>query len=154
MTSDLPLIYSPTHATTITRHSDSFLTNLFHNNERLGEMVLAPQSLDDYWSQVYGNELRITSFSTSSERCLPILVLHTIAPGVAFKLAPPDGHKAADLPALQALHSSCLHENKVLTSLMIILHLSNVRHRLVFLSLILVSFVDTTTHARTLLRWF
>lgn len=114
MTSDLPLIYSPTHATTITRHSDSFLTNLYHKNERLGEMVLSPQSLDDYWSQVYGNELRITSFSTSSERCLPLLVLHTIASGVAIKLAPPEGHKASDLPALQALHLSCLHENKVL----------------------------------------
>ena len=113
MASDLPLIYSPTHATTISRHSDSFVTNLYHKNERLGEMVLAPQSLDDYWSQVYGNELRITSFSTSSERCLPLLVLHTIAPGVAFKLSPSEGQQAADIPALQALHLSCLHENKV-----------------------------------------
>ncbi|XP_024380823.1 RNA polymerase II C-terminal domain phosphatase-like 1 [Physcomitrium patens] len=112
MASDLPLLYSPTHPTTITRHSDAFLTNLYHKNERLGEMVLSPQSLDDFWSQVFGNELRISSFSTSSERCLPLLVLHTISPGVAFKLAPSDNQQAMDLSALQALHVSCLHENK------------------------------------------
>lgn len=113
MASDLSLTYSPTHATTIPRHSDSFVTNLYYMNERLGEMVLSPQSLDDYWSQVYRTELRITSFSTASERCLPLLVLHTIASGVAFKLAPPDGYEATDLAALQALHLSCLHEKKV-----------------------------------------
>ncbi|KAG0582824.1 hypothetical protein KC19_3G088900 [Ceratodon purpureus] len=116
MASDLPLIYSPTNATTIARHSDSFVTNLYHKNERLGEMVLSPQSLDDYWSRVYGNELRITSFSTSSERCLPLLVLHTISSGVAFKLSPSDVQQAAEIPALQALHLSCLHENKTAVS--------------------------------------
>lgn len=116
MASDLSLNYSPTHPPTMARHSDAFLTNLHLKNERLGEMLLSPQSHDDYWSQVFGDQLRITSFSTSSERCMPLLVLHTISPGVAFKLAPSYSQQATDLSALQALHLSCLHENKVLRS--------------------------------------
>ena len=112
MASDLPLAFSPTHPPMATRQTyDPVLTHLFNKTEHIGEMVLSPLELQ--WASTFGNkDLRVTSFSPSSERCLPLLVLHTIGRAI-FKLAPSDNQLTTDPRPLTALHMSCLHENKV-----------------------------------------
>ncbi|CAK9858155.1 unnamed protein product, partial [Sphagnum jensenii] len=92
--------------------SDRFVTCLFDASDSYGEVVLTPQTADAYLSHAFGKEIRFLSFSASSDRCSPLLVLHTIGSGVLFKLAPSQRQLATDTRRLNSLHSSCLTESK------------------------------------------
>ncbi|KAL5715584.1 protein-serine/threonine phosphatase [Ranunculus cassubicifolius] len=82
-----------------------FKSVVYHGNSLLGEVEIyypKNQIID-----MRNREIRITHLSTSSERCSPLAVLHTISPsGVCFKL------QSSKSSQLFSLHSTCLRENK------------------------------------------
>ncbi|XP_038982808.1 RNA polymerase II C-terminal domain phosphatase-like 1 isoform X2 [Phoenix dactylifera] len=85
-----------------------FKSAVYHGNSLIGEAEIFPQNSNP---GAWVREIRISHFSPSSERCLPLAVLHTIASGgVSFKMesrSPP-----SDESPLCSLHAACLRENK------------------------------------------
>jgi RNA polymerase II C-terminal domain phosphatase-like 1/2 len=67
---------------------------------------------------LFRKQIRFLSFSASSDRCSPLLVLHTIGSRVMFKLVPCTQQRQqlastdATRRRLNSLHSCCLAESK------------------------------------------
>ncbi|KAL3689158.1 hypothetical protein R1sor_015467 [Riccia sorocarpa] len=87
-----------------------FISYLFQGDELLGDVFISPQDADhSYVQYLFDKEIRVTSLSPPSERCLPLTVLHTIASnGPWFKLIPAEQH----VHGLDQLYTTCLEEAK------------------------------------------
>ncbi|KAK7327914.1 hypothetical protein VNO77_22007 [Canavalia gladiata] len=81
---------------------------LLHREMVLGEVEIYPEENKN----IDLKEIRISHFSQSSERCLPLAVLHTITTdGLCFKMESKN-LQTQQQDALSHLHSSCIRENK------------------------------------------
>jgi RNA polymerase II C-terminal domain phosphatase-like 1/2 len=86
-----------------------FKIRLHNGDDLVGDMNIYPQRNLPFKG---GDDLRISSFSTASDRCPPLVVLHTIASeGMSFKLKPLDD--CDDSSEFAIMHSACLRELKV-----------------------------------------
>ena len=87
-----------------------FRIRLHNGDICIGDVTIYPQR--NLLPFKAGEDLRISSFSTASDRCAPLVVLHTIASeGVSFKLEPLENYNGLNEFAL--IHSACLKELKV-----------------------------------------
>ncbi|XP_027160416.1 RNA polymerase II C-terminal domain phosphatase-like 1 [Coffea eugenioides] len=91
------------------------VVNLIEGERVLGEVEV--YSIDDQNGVVWDrDEIRISEYSQSSERCPPLAVLHTVTSsssdsgGLCFKLELKD--KSQQNSPLSILHATCLRENK------------------------------------------
>ncbi|CAK9276940.1 unnamed protein product [Sphagnum jensenii] len=98
-----------------------FATSLFDAQDSCyGEVLLMPQTADatHLSHALFRKQIRFLSFSASSDRCSPLLVLHTIGSRVMFKLVPCTQQRQqlaltdATRRRLNSLHSCCLAESK------------------------------------------
>ncbi|MCO5583692.1 hypothetical protein L7F22_037605 [Adiantum nelumboides] len=89
-----------------------FVVHLHHANKFLGNVAIAPQS--NHLPFKPGDDLRISSFSNTSERCFPLVILHaTASDGVLFKMELLESAIAsAESKELDMIHSTCLKELK------------------------------------------
>lgn len=86
-----------------------FKSVVYHGDVRLGELDIVPVSDTNF--QFPNNEIRIHHISPTSERCIPLSVLHTISSfPVRCKL---ESFSPAEQPLLIHLHASCFYEFKV-----------------------------------------
>ena len=89
---------------------DGIVARLHNDDKFICDVSISPQS--NQIPFVSGEDLRISSFSIASDRCSPLVVLHTIASeGVSFKLEPLENYNGLNEFAL--IHSACLKELKV-----------------------------------------
>ncbi|KAI5073352.1 hypothetical protein GOP47_0011946 [Adiantum capillus-veneris] len=89
-----------------------FVVHLHHANKFIGNVAIAPQS--NHLPFKPGDDLRIASFSTASDRCFPLVILHATAnEGVLFKMELLESSMAsAESKELDMVHSACLKELK------------------------------------------
>ncbi|KAJ7531772.1 hypothetical protein O6H91_14G057900 [Diphasiastrum complanatum] len=62
-----------------TSSGGNFKTSLFNGQDFVGEVTVSPQTEQNNLKLKFGKEIRLTSFSPLSDRCSPLLVLHTIS---------------------------------------------------------------------------
>ncbi|KAJ7545142.1 hypothetical protein O6H91_09G109000 [Diphasiastrum complanatum] len=90
--------------------SSDFTTSLFNGQDYVGEMTVSPQSEQDNVKLKFGKEIRLISFSPVSERCTPLLVLHTIcSDGPLFKMC---SSQQSENNQLTELWTTCSKEAK------------------------------------------
>ncbi|KAK1290379.1 RNA polymerase II C-terminal domain phosphatase-like 1 [Acorus calamus] len=87
-----------------------FESFVYQGNSLLGEVQIHPQNTKaDVLRRIGG--IRISRLSPPSERCPPLAVLHTIAPGgVPFKME--SKPRLESTSPISALHDVCFRENK------------------------------------------
>lgn len=82
---------------------------VYHGDVRLGELDTILVSDENF--QFPNNEIRIRHISPTSERCIPLSILHTISPfSLRCKL---ESSAPVEQSHLINLHASCFYEFKV-----------------------------------------
>lgn len=85
-----------------------FRSVVYHGNSLIGEVEIQPKNSSNLGT--WTREIRISHFSSPSDRCPPLAVLHTIATsGVCFRM---ESKRSADESLLFSVYSACLRENK------------------------------------------
>ncbi|XP_024536325.1 RNA polymerase II C-terminal domain phosphatase-like 1 isoform X1 [Selaginella moellendorffii] len=88
-----------------------FTTFLFNKDDYIGEVRVRPGAEDHVSHMFSGKAMRVSDFSPPSDRCTPLLIMHSISSGgVLFTMDLPQQQQQPD--GLTFLHSSCLHEAK------------------------------------------
>lgn len=89
-----------------------FIVHLHHGNKFMGNVAIAPQSNRLPFKP--GDDVIISTFSGASDRCFPLVVLHTTAnDGVLFKLESLESsNMSVESRELEMMHSTCLKELK------------------------------------------
>lgn len=86
---------------------------LYNGDIYIGEVSIYPQYEDTELMSTIKNEIRISYFSSPSKRCLPLVVLHSIASsGVCFKMKPKEQQSQPGQTNLNSLYNACLQEAK------------------------------------------
>lgn len=86
---------------------------LYNGDTYMGEVSIYPQYEDTELMNIIKNEIRISHFSSPSKRCLPLVVLYSIASsGVCFKMKPKEQQSQPDQKNLNSLYNACLQEAK------------------------------------------
>ena len=89
---------------------DGIVARLHNDDKFICDVSISPQS--NQIPFVSGEDLRISSFSIASDRCSPLVILHTIASDdMVFKIEPLES--STELREVELVHSACLKELKV-----------------------------------------
>lgn len=92
---------------------EEFSSILYNGDTYMGEMSIYPQNEDTELMNIIKNEIRISHFSSPSKRCLPLVVLHSIASsGVCFKMKPKEQQSQPDQTNINSLYNECVQEAK------------------------------------------
>jgi RNA polymerase II C-terminal domain phosphatase-like 1/2 len=93
-----------------------FKSEVYYGNIPVGEVEVWPKGQTDL---AWAREIRVDRLSPPSERCPPLAVLHAVAAAArcfvmeSSTTTTTDGHE----PPLIAMHTACLRNNKVYTSI-------------------------------------
>ncbi|PNT69120.1 RNA polymerase II C-terminal domain phosphatase-like 1 isoform X2 [Brachypodium distachyon] len=87
---------------------------VYYGNTSIGEVELWPKGETNLGAASWAREIRVDRLSPPSERCVPLVVLHTVAVGARCLVMESRPLKAADEPPppLVAMHAACLRDNK------------------------------------------
>jgi hypothetical protein len=90
--------------------NDGVVVRLHKDNTFMCNASITQQS--NHMPFVSGENLKISSFSITSDRCSPLVVLRTITSNdMVFKIEPLDS--SPELNEVEVVHSACLKELKV-----------------------------------------
>ncbi|KAH7433554.1 hypothetical protein KP509_07G074800 [Ceratopteris richardii] len=92
--------------------NDLFVVHLYHADKFIGKVTIDSQGKRVPFKP--GEDVRISSFSVASDRCFPLVILHTISnEGVLFKMEAVESSATSnEFKELNIVHSSCLKELK------------------------------------------
>ena len=97
---------------------EDFSSILYNGDIYMGEMSIYPQYGDTELMNTIKNKIQISHFLSPSKRCLPLVVLHSIASsGVCFKMKPKEQQSQPDQTNINSLYNECVQEAKVPVSI-------------------------------------